>query len=246
MRKPRHTPLAALILLGFFPGSSFGQTEKKEYQVNTELIALSLHDPVEGLYYLSGDELKKFRSGIVGMGTPMPYKGPNRLRLYREPPLPPTPTPGEEPPPPPRPVADVELPENQGRVFLLLTQREGEPLRIRPFPASFDTVDAGSYRVFNFASTPVRVLLGNESLSLKSLSRGMLVNPAWREDRQDLQAILGTPVEGRMKVVYSRVWGHDPERRYFLFIFDGGHASSPLRIRKVYDRRPPTPDTEEN
>ncbi|MDA3875411.1 MAG: hypothetical protein PF795_15800 [Kiritimatiellae bacterium] len=231
--------MAVLLLFGCFPGDSFGQSKDNDPQVDTELIALSLHEPVEGLYYLSGDELKKFRSGITGMGIPMPYKGSNPLRLYLEPPLPPSPQPGVEPPTPPQPIAEVVLPENQGRVFLLMEQREGEPLRIRPFPASFDSVGSGSYRVFNFASIPVSILLHDTTLRLDSRTRGILFNPAWREGRQDLLAVLGIAVEDRMKVVYSRVWGHDPDRRYFVFIFDGDHSSSPLRIRKVYDRQPP-------
>src|SRR5690606_11276359 len=117
-----------------------------------------------------------------------------------------------------------------GRVFLLLEQREGEPLSVRSFPASFDSVGAGSYRVFNFASIPVTMLLQETTLRLDSRTQGVLLNPAWRESRQDLLAVLGISVDDRMKVVYSHVWGHDPDRRYFVFIFDGGHSSSPLRI----------------
>lgn len=242
MRNLRPSVMATLILFVLLPGASFSRSDENEPLINTELIALSIHEPIEGLYYLSGGELKKFRSGITGMGMPMPYKGPNPLRLYQEPPQPPTPMPGEVPPPLPQPVAEVVLPENQGRVFLLLVQRAGEPLNINAFPASFETVSAGSYRVFNFASTSVSMLLGDTSLRLSPRTQGILFDRTWIEGRQDLLAVLGMSVQDRMKVVYSRVWGHDPERRYFIFIFDGGHPSSPLRIRKVYDRQPPPED----
>jgi len=238
MKSSRFYVGAVLALLILFQHQSPAQVSNGDVLLDTELIALSIHEPVEGLYYISGNEIKIFRSGMIGMGLPMPYSGPNPLRLYREPPPLPDEETGSTELPTLSPIVEVILPENHDRVFLLLEQKPGEHMSIRAIPVSFDRMSAGSYLVFNFASASVGMLLEENLLSLKPRTMGLLTRDNWREGRQDLLSVIALRDEDRMRAVYSRVWGHDPERRYFVFIFDGSHPSSPLRIRKVYDRLP--------
>ena len=46
---------------------------------------------------------------------------------------------------------------------------------------------------------------------------------------------LATPIDGKLERVYSSVWGHRPERRMFVFIFDRPDKNRPLDIRMFFD-----------
>lgn len=210
-------------------------------QVETQLIALSLYDAVDGLYMWDGEKPVPFHAAVTDMRQPIPYKGPSRLVLHD--------TPEaflvEEPEQVPPPVAVVELPENAERVLLLCLKRESQPLRIVAYPVSFDSIQPGDYRFFNFASTPIRILLGDKNLTLNSGTVGTLTADSWRKDRKDLPIKLAAPVNGEVRMVKSTIWGHQPQKRYFVLIFDGSHISRPVVVRRVHDREPPPPPVED-
>lgn len=211
--------------------------------LRTEIITLSVDDAVGGLYFWNGEKPVEFRSVGGGLGPPMSYRGPRDLQLFDSPEatMPASLAPGGAVSTA-TPVASVQLPEGAGRVLLLTRKQADGPLRLLAFPASFNEIQTGDYRFFNFSSHDVRILLDDETELLPSGQGKTFSNRTWQRNRKDLDIQLGATIDGQMRLVFSSVWGHNPDLRYFVMIFDGVHISSPLILRKVHDRLPPPPE----
>lgn len=221
---------------------SLASGQERDAYVRTELLALSIANPVEELYYRSGNNVEVFRSGGVGLGQPMPYSGSAVLRLYRK--RSEVPSAEAEANPlfrGPEPAATVRLPPDQNRILLLCHQTKDSTLRLMAVPASFEDLHTGDYKVFNFSGQPIAMRLGEQTLRLAPKESRSLANQKWRQQTMNLEVMIGIKTESGPRSVFSTVWGHDPACRYFVFLLDGFHASTPIRTIKVNDRHSPAP-----
>ncbi|MCC5844529.1 MAG: hypothetical protein JJU05_09780 [Verrucomicrobia bacterium] len=206
-------------------------------EIRTEFLALSIHEPVDGLYYWHDDEARPLAGSLAGLGQPYPYHGPSRLILHRDPHafL-------EEPPVTP-PAAVINLPDAD-RVLLLLFKRRDSPLKIEPIPVDTDGLRPGDYRVFNFSTIPLVIGLDEEFLTLEPGANGQLTHSNWRQETSDMSVRVGVSIGDRPRLVYSSVWGHYPGRRNFVFLFDGQQRSNPIVFRRMHDWPAPPPRPE--
>lgn len=208
-------------------------------ELRTEFLALSIHEPVDGLYYWHNGQARPFSGSIAGLGQPNPYHGPSRLVLHRNP------NAFLEDPPETPPIATVDLPDDANRILLLLFKREGQPLRVAAFPVDTDSLRPGDYRVFNLSSTTVLLALDEEILTLRSGENGLLSNPEWNQAVTDIPVQVGLSIGQRPRLVYSSIWGHYPGRRNFVFLFDGARRSNPIVFRRMHDWPTSSPAREE-
>jgi hypothetical protein len=81
------------------------------------------------------------------------------------------------------------------------------------------------------------VVLGGESLIVAPGGVETLSNSEWNTGSRDITIKLGSQTGEGMNV-YSSVWGHRSNFRYFIFLFNGPTPESPLVIRRVHDRAP--------
>ncbi len=199
--------------------------------VRTELLAISIHEAVEGHFVRNGEQMSPFRASVTGLGPPIPYHGPPRLSL-----MPPKP----DAEAPWLPVAQVVLPEGSDRVLLVYLTPEDQAPRLLAYDLSASNVPAGDYLFFNFAKQDVRIMLGEDVFPMRPGQIHQVGHPEWRKDNTDLTIRLAIHAGDKPRLVFSSVWGHHPTRKNMVFLFDGQHASMPVVLRKIHDtpRRP--------
>lgn len=207
----------------------------EEDTVKLELLTLSFNGSVRELYYRNGKDVVEMSASQQGIGAPFLYKGPRLLALYNDPnDL----EPRKEGAAVPKPVAQVLLPSKENRALLIFAfdkKNEGAP-RVKAYGIDTGGMKNGDYRLFNFSKKPIAVMLGNEKkLALKPRQNSLVSSVKWREEIIDLDVRFATPINGRLEQVYTSVWGHRPERRMFVFIFDRPDKNRPLDIRMFFD-----------
>jgi hypothetical protein len=103
---------------------------------------------------------------------------------------------------------------------------------------SSQRVEAGDYVFFNFSTNPVGVMLGENTFPMATGQIRMISKTEWRENSADLKIRVGVRLGEETRMVFSSIWGHHPDRRNYVFLFDGHHASMPAVMRKTHDRAP--------
>jgi hypothetical protein len=196
---------------------------------------LAIHQPLQGLFFRNGDHAVALEGSLVGLGIPIPYRGPQRLLLYE------TAAASMENPPSMPPKLFVDLPADADRVLLLAFHPEGQPLRLVAYGVPSDGLRPGDYRFFNFSKQDVAVRLGEMQFHLPRGADHIVSNRDWQGEYPDLNIQLAADYQGSPKLVFSSVWGHHPEHRSFVFLFDGSHPSMPIVMRKMSDQLPPSP-----
>ena len=93
---------------------------------------------------------------------------------------------------------------------------------------SSDTLRRGSYRVFNFSTKPLSIILGDQRFTVSPRSYKSLDDPSWHKETLALPMQIATITDNKAKLVYSNFWEHYPQRRRLLFLFDGHHVSDPV------------------
>ncbi|WFB36838.1 hypothetical protein P3T73_03555 [Kiritimatiellota bacterium B12222] len=205
--------------------------EEAPPQVKTEILSLSLFQPVSGLFLFNGEEVVPFKSVPRGFGIPIPYEGPASVPFYRDekaflPEAVPT-----------QPDATVTLPLQSDRVLILTGNATSVPLPLKAIPIDTQKIRNGDYLIVNLSRRPVAFVIGGKQIKVAAGKIGFLTDPAWKEGILDLPVYMGYQSEGEMKT-YSSVWGHRPTRRNFVFIFDRDQTDAAPELRRIYDTVP--------
>ena len=125
-------------------------------------------------------------------------------------------------------MASVTLPPDADIVLLVCgTGGTGKP-RLIAYDVSSGTHARGSYRVFNFSSKPLSVILGEQRFTIAPRGDKSVSDPGWKEETAALTLQIATIADGKPTLVYSNFWEHYPQRRSLMFLFDGRHVSDPI------------------
>jgi hypothetical protein len=221
-----------LITFWSIAATAWVAAQEGEERIRTEFLTVSVNQDLPPLHYLNNGKPAVLEVFMTGMGSPLSYRGPRVLRLFAsEADL--TPVEGA---PVPVPLAQVLLP-SEGRVVLLFSKGgAADEIQLRALGINADKLRAGDYQFFNYSRQSIAILLGSEKLALRAGEQSSLSAAAWRQGFQDLDVKLGLAgAGGAIRPVYSSVWGHRPERRSLIMIFDQADPNRPLDVRRFYD-----------
>lgn len=244
MRISIHT--AVLLLL--FSATSVSLAQSPQEIIKTELLTLSLNGIVPGYYYRNGKEVMKLTASTDGISPPIYYVGPGVLGLYKD-------KADLEPPPagkePPKPLLTVAISKDSDRTLLVFayTNRDTELPKLKSYAISDQSLKAGDYRIFNTSNIEIYAVFDDKKVVVPAAKEGIVSASGWGNNIKDLNVKFGMKVGDEIKSVYSSVWGHRPERRSFIFVFQGSDKYRPLTIKKFYDlpafkARKPSAETE--
>jgi len=202
--------------------------------VTKEILTVCVNGQMDGLYYRSGNDVYRLRAFQTGIGAPILYKGTNPLYLYAKPSDLLPPKKGEIVP---KPVAKVTFPSDK-RVLLIFKKgmKNKSKISVSAFGASTDSLQAGDYRIYNFSQQNIYTMMGKKKVKILPRKHTVLSSSQWRQGIMDLEVRFGIESKKSVKKVYSSVWGHRPQKRHFLFVFDRPNSPNrPLDIRRYYD-----------
>lgn len=223
------------LFLGLLTITSLSQ----EAMVDTEILSLALEEQVTDLYFHNGKEIALFQANSTGLGEPLVYKGPQRFTLRA------SEAEFTAKPPLPAPVASVLLPMNSNRILLLCIKPKDGPLKLVPYDIAKGKSSAGDYRFFNFSHSTISAIFGEKKFAINPGTDTLLSDQAWKNTVMEIDMELGLVKDGKVKSVYTSVWGHRPGRRNFVFMFDGPQTYKPIRICRFFDvpstAKPPAP-----
>jgi hypothetical protein len=223
--------LIALTLV-CFTLSAYGQNEV----VQTEIVTISLDEPVDGLYFHNGKEVSRFRANPTGLGEPLAYKGPPRFILRT------SEAEFTATPPLPAPHAWVDLPLQSERVLIACIKSANAPLRLVVYDIAKARIDSGDYRFFNFSHSVISVIMGQKKFAVKPGENSLVADAAWKKEVGEIDVTMAMIKDGKPKPVYSSQWGNRPGRRNYIFLFDGPQDYKPIRICRFFDVPPTTPE----
>lgn len=198
-------------------------------EIKTQIVTLSLDKEVEEVFYLNDGKALPFHSKRSGFGEPMPYTGPQQFALRG--------SAGEfaAKPPLPAPLASVLLPAQAKTVLLVTSHTPEDKIKLEAYNISAANFRAGDYRVFNFSEKSVLLILGKAKFGLKPGEDFIVSDTGLQEKPLDVVVQLAQIDDGEPKRVYASVWGHQPTKRNYVFLFKGSHATRPIGIRRFAD-----------
>lgn len=221
-----------VVLLMLAPAARTAAAGNDEPSIRTELLCVCINGDVNDFHYLNNGKPAIMQAQMAGMGSPVSYRGSRRLAFHDQ-------AADLSPPkdgPPPVPLCEAVLPE-ENRVLLIFSfggEGNAKPA-VRAVGVSTDRMKSGDYRVFNFSKQNVGLILGDQKAGLAPGKDSTLTSALWRDKVADIAVQIAVVQNKTAKKVYSSMWGHRPERRMFIFLFDRGDPGRPLEIRKTYD-----------
>ncbi|MGJ8642081.1 MAG: hypothetical protein ACSHX9_01630 [Luteolibacter sp.] len=227
-----HIKSAIFLLSMIISLDSHGQSAPET--IKTELLTLSLNGVVPGYFYRNGKQVVKLTASTDGISPPVYYVGPRQLLLYEnEADLGPPPE-GEEPP---KPAFNVAIAKGSDRTLMVFAFANKEKKRpsLKSYSIDDDTLKGGDYRIFNASTAVVYAIFNDKKVAVPPAKEGVVKAAGWGDRILDLNVNFGLKIGEEIKPVYSSVWGHRPERRSFIFVFQGSDKYRPLTIRKFYD-----------
>lgn len=200
--------------------------------IRTELLSVCINGDVDDFHYLNNGKPAVMQGYMAGMGSPVSYRGPQRLAFFKQ-------AADLTPPkdgPAPVPLCVANLPA-ENRVLLIFSFGGPDNTKpsVRAVGASTDRMKAGDYRVFNFSKQDVGIIFADQKAGLAPGKDTTLSSSLWREKVADIGVQLAVAKDNIPRRVYSSMWGHRPERRMFVFLFDRSDPNRPLDVRKTYD-----------
>jgi hypothetical protein len=198
----------------------------QQQQMKTRLMTLSLDRHVESLYFLNGGKAQPFTAERSGLGEPFAYTGTPRFILRAKP------EDFSSPPPLPPPVASVDLPQQARMVMLVAGTGSGGKLKLAAYDISPGRFQAGDYRVFNFSTKNLAMMIGQNRFALRPGQDTIVSNSMLRDRVLDVFVRIAEERDGGMKKVYSSAWGHKPSKHHYVFLFNGSEDASPVEIRR--------------
>lgn len=219
--KPIFAFLAALLTFG---GASHGQSPAV---IKTHLLTYAPAGlPADfKAFFRTPEAVLEFTASAGSLGTPVLYTGPQNfvIRSTKEEFFLPEDQLKQNPP-----LASITLPPNAETVLLLCVAGEAGKTRLIAYDVSSATLSRGSYRVFNFSSKSLSVILGEQRFTLSPRSDKSVSDPGWQNESAALTLQIATITDNKAKLVYSNFWEHYPQRRSLMFLFDGHHVSDPV------------------
>lgn len=222
-------PIACLLLLLATSPTSAAEDSP---MIRTELLSVCINGDVDDFHYLNNGKPAVLQGYMAGMGSPISYRGPRRIMFFKQAS---DLTPSKDGPPP-VPLCVADMPD-ENRVLLIFSfggPKNTKP-SVRAVGASTDRMKAGDYRVFNFSKQDVGVIFADQKAGLAPGKDAMLSSALWRVKVADIGVQFAVVQDKTLKRVYSSMWGHRPERRMFVFLFDRSDTNRPLDVRKTYD-----------
>lgn len=173
----------------------------------------------------SADVVFEFTASAGNLGTPILYSGPQNfvIRPTKEEFALPEDQLKQKPP-----LASVTLPPDADTVLLICIADETGKTRLLAYDVSSRSLTRGSYRVFNFSSKPLSIILGEQRFTVAPRSDKSVSDSSWHKDSMALTLQIATVTDNKAQLVYSNFWEHYPQRRNLLFLFDGHHVSDPV------------------
>jgi hypothetical protein len=200
--------------------------------IRTDLLSVCVNGEVENYHYLNNGKAAVLDASMAGMGSPITYRGSRRLAFFKHAAdLKPAPDGPQR-----KAICEVLLPQ-ENRVLLIFTfagENNTKPA-VRAVGVSTDGMKPGDYRVFNFSRQDVGVIFGERKVGLASGKDTTLTTPEWRSAVSDIGVQIAISRDKTVRRVYSSMWGHRPERRMFVFLFDSSDPNRPIEVRKTYD-----------
>jgi len=229
MNRPMNLVYRLIVCFSLAVLTSAGAQEK---MVRTDLMPVGLGGPLVAWYWQKGKAVK-LEAFETAMGSPVFYRGPSQLNLYKSA-ADAKPRAEDEKPIPP--LAKVVLPAGSRRVLLLcVTPKPGAKPMLKAYGVSDNSLKAGDYRFFNFSSSNVVGVIGGKKIALRPGKTMDVSSSDWRDKGRDLEVQLGY-MEGKETIlVYSTIWGHSEARRNYIFLVASGDESQPLDVRKFHD-----------
>lgn len=219
--KPILALLAAFLTLG---GTSHGQSPAV---IKTNLLTYAPAGlPADfKAFYQTADVVSEFVASAGSLGTPVLYTGSQSfvIRSSKEEFSLPEDELKQKPP-----LASITLPPNADTVLLICVAGEAGKTRLIAYDVSSKTLARGSYRVFNFSSKPLSVILGEQRFTVSPRKDKSVSDPGWQKETLALPLQIATITGSKAKLVYSNFWEHYPQRRSLMFLFDGHHVSDPV------------------
>jgi hypothetical protein len=192
-------------------------------------------------YYQTGGRIQPFRASSGSLGLPIQYSGPQTFVLRESEAAFAAPPEGQQPKPP---LASATLPANADNVLILCSTLPDGKIRITALDISSGNLKDGQYRVFNFAKTPVSVILDENKFALKPGQDTLVQNSKWHEKPMALSIQIATIADGQATPVFDSVLEHYPKKRSLFFLFDGTEATSPIVFTNFDAYFPPIPAAE--
>lgn len=230
-KRSRRLSLAVLLfLMSFFLAAKIGAQEMH----STKLMSLAFSGAHPNFFYRSSGKIVEMDISRYEMGAPVEYRGPRNLFLYKDKTLLENLAKGD---PLPKPDLFIVLPTKAETVLLGFSKGEGEEApKVEAFGLSKSRLKGGDYIIMNYSSKNVFAILNGKKVGIKKGGKGEIRNLGnLREKVQDMDIKFGLRSGNSIKTVYSSLWGHRPERRTFVLIFDRGNKYNPLEVRMFYD-----------
>jgi len=187
-------------------------------------------------FFKTGESVFRFQPSPSNLGVPVVYTGLRRFVLRAseaEFGLPP-----EELQLKP-PLAFVDLPQKSDLVLILAVPGDDGEVRLGAYNISSDSLREGDYRVFNFSSKAVSVILGDQKFTVAPRKDKVVKDSKWHGETLALPLRIATVVNREVTPVYSSFWEHYPMRRNILFMFDGRHPTEPIVFSSFDAGTPP-------
>lgn len=176
-------------------------------------------------FYQTSSQIHPFNASAGSLGTPVLYNGSQRfaIRSSAEEFALPAKQLAEIPP-----LATVNLPPNADTVLILCVPESAGKVRLIAYDVSSSTLRRGSYRVFNFSTKSLSVIMDKQRFTVSPKSDQAVDDPGWHDKTIAMPLQIATVTDKKAKLVYSNFWEHYPQRRSLLFLFDGRHVSDPV------------------
>ena len=226
--------MKTLILLLSLASSLILIGQEKPEVIKTELLTLSINGDVGGYYYRNGKGMEMLQASSDGISVPIYYEGSPVLFLYhKKADLAPV-AKGQKAP---EPALKVSVASGANRTLLIFAfgGDPDTPPKVKAYGITDTAFSEGDYRVYNFASQNVYIALNDEKLAVAPGKLGNVRGGSWGKKIQDMRVQLGRKDGSKIVPVYSSMWGHRPERRNFIFVFDRNHERKPFDIKRFYD-----------
>ena len=216
--------LAALAVLLTLCGTSHAQ---EPAVLKTDILTYAPAGLPAGFtaFYRTANQVYEFTASAGNLGTPVLYTGPRQfvIRSSKEEFSLPADQLKEKPP-----LAFVSLPPDADTVLLLCIPDKTGKVQLVAYDVSSNNLRRGTYRVFNFSSKPLSIILGERRFTVAPKSDQSADDPSWHQEAIAIPLQIATVTDQKAKRVYSNFWEHFPQRRSLLVLFDGHHVSDPV------------------
>lgn len=140
-------------------------------------------------------------------------------------------------------LSRIPFPAGQRRLLILFSADPGgkAPWKTTVIPDGLETIPAGGYRFINLLDVPAGIILGEEK---EILPPGETVVSEAKPSGNQLifQARVYKLPGGDPTIVYSNIWGVDPEQRHLVIISGSTTIASGVEVKRLSEYVASIPD----